>query len=155
MGLKGVLAEPGAMNSVGSNSGGWDACDRRTWCNGEFKNSFPNTLKPIFKEFKVVTANGQGSVAITSNDYFTLPAEKEVFGTNTYADATAESELFHLEWYKVAANRQKPANERWWERSPYKGNSVNYCGVYRQGTPGGEMRFTASLSYYLSPFGCI
>lgn len=143
------------MNSTDTNGGGWDACDRRQWCNGEFRESFPETLKPMFKEFKTTTANGAGAVAVTSNDYFALPAEKEVFGVNAYANATAEANLFQLEWYKTETNRIKTAPERWWERSPFNGNNQNYCGVYRQGTPGGEMAFIASRGFYLSPIGCI
>ena len=96
---------------------GWDTCTRRTWCNGEFKNSLPPTLLPIFKQMQTIAANGSGVTAITSDDYFALAAEKEVFGTNKYADSTVELNLFQFDWYKTASNRQKGKGS--WSRSHY------------------------------------
>lgn len=158
VGLKNGLAEYGYMNSSNTNSGGWDSCARRTWCNSVYRSAIPATLRGIFKQHKNITASGGlSTVATTSTDYFALPAEKEVFGSTTYANSTAETSLTQFQWYKTAANRIKKIGDSgsaddWWGRSPYSGNSTFFCGV----NSGGSANFSgASGSILVAPFGCI
>ena len=56
VGQKDSLATAGYMNSSNTNSGSWNGCARRTWCNEVYKNALPSTLLPIFKQFKTITA---------------------------------------------------------------------------------------------------
>lgn len=143
------------MNSTSTNAGGWDACERREWCNGEFKESFPDTLKPIFKQMAVTTAKGPGAATVVSEDTFALPAEKEVFGTNMHGDSTAEGSLFQLEHFKTASNRIKKQNgaTTWWqERSPTYDNSNCFCFVYKDGSAENDL---ADAGYSLAPICCI
>ena len=154
---KGTSGEYGYMNSSDTNSGGWEACARRKWCNEIFRNALPSTLRDIFKQHLNVTASGSSSGTTTSTDYFALPAEKEVFGSNTYANSTAESGLSQFEYYKTAANRIKKQGDNgsasiWWERSPRSGYSNYFCIVL---SDGGASRDGASSTYLLAPFGCI
>lgn len=153
----GTSIERGYMNSSDTNSGGWNNCARRRWCNDVYKNALPSTLVGIFKEHLNVTANGSSSGTATSNDYFALPAEKEIFGSNTYANSTAESSLIQLEYYKTSSNRIKKVGETgyayyWWNRSPFSGNSNYFCYVSQAGGPdyGG-----ASSTIGIAPHGCI
>ena len=152
---KDCLNERGVMNSANTNSGGWDACPRRTWCNSVYYNAIPATLRPIFKQFTTYAANGTGSSSVASSDYFALFSEKEVFGSTTYADATVEANNSQLNYYKTSSNRVKKVNGSagwWWERSPYSSDSTGFCMVSGDGS---------ANSYYaisgggLSPFGCI
>ena len=157
VGLKNGLATTGYMNSTNTNSGGWESCARRTWCNNVFRNAIPSALRGIFKQHKNVTANGSSTGTTTSTDYFALPAEKEVFGSVTYANATAETSLTQFEYYKTTANRVKNAGDSgsasgWWERSPNSGNSTRFCSVYSGGSAGGN---NAGYAHLLAPFGCI
>ena len=157
VGMKNGLAENGYMNSSDTNSGGWEASARRTWCNDVFRNAFPSTLRDIFKQHLNVTASGASSGTTTSTDYFALPAEKEVFGSNSYANSTAESGLSQFEYYKTAANRIKKQGDNgsannWWERSPYSGNSRYFCFVDFDGS---AYDYTASYTLLLAPFGVI
>lgn len=152
---KDCLREYGVMNAQATNSGGWENCPRRTWCNSVYRNAIPSTLRPIFKQFKVRTANGTGSSAIESTDYFSLFSEKEVFGSTTYANSTAESQNTQLNWYKTSSNRVKRRNGsayNWWERSPYSGKSERFCGVSSSGYADWG---SASNRFGLAPFGCI
>lgn len=152
---KDCLNELGVMSQINTNRGGWEACPRRTWCNSVYRNAIPATLRGIFKQFKVRTANGSGTSAVVSTDYFSLFSEKEVFGSTTYANASAESQNTQLDYYKTSSNRIKKVNGRtpaWWERSPSSGNSgmfccVNYIGMASMGG--------ATVNYGLAPFGCI
>ena len=156
VGQKDCLNETGYMNPTNTVAGGWDACARRSWCNGDYKNAIPPILLPLFRQMKVVTANGNGATTVDSIDTFALPAEKEVFGVNEYANSTAEVNLFQIEWYKSAPNRIKNrgGSPTWWsERSP--GGGVLFCGVDDKGQvqPAGNSSLGPITSF--SPFGCI
>ena len=158
VGMKNGLAEKGYINSSLTSSGGWEACARRTWCNEVFKNAIPSTLRDIFKQHLNITANGSASSTIaTSTDYFALPAEKEVFGSNTQADSTAEASLTQFEYYKTSANRLKKTGDSgsasaWWERSPRKSGSWSFCYTNSAGSADYN---DASRTFLLSPFGVI
>ena len=152
---KDCLKEHGVMNSRGSNSGGWNSCPRRTWCNTVYRNAIPSTLRGIFKPFFTHAANGTGSSSVASSDYFALFSEKEVFGLTPYADSSAESKNSQLTWFKTSSNRIKKANgsaTRWWERSPRSGASTYFCVVDVDSSAYINL---ASTGNGLSPFGCI
>lgn len=152
---KDCLKEYGVMNSQGTNSGGWNGCPRRTWCNSVYRNAIPATLRPIFKQFTTYAANGTGSTYVASSDYFALFSEKEIFGSTTYANSSAEVSNSQLTWFKTASNRIKKVNGSayyWWERSPYSGISNYFCSVTHSGSADW---YTANVSYGLAPFGCI
>lgn len=152
---KDCLKEYGVMNSQGTNSGGWNNCPRRTWCNSVYRNAIPASLRGIFKQFKVRTANGSGSGVTESTDWFSLFSEKEILGSTTYANVFAESGNTQLDYYKISSNRVKKVNGRaywWWERSPYSGDSYFFCSVTGSGTAD---YWGADEIYGLAPFGCI
>ena len=135
----GTTGEYGYMNSSNTNSGGWASCARRTWCNNVFFNALPGWLQRSTKTVSVLTANGSGSTTSTSQDKIFLPAEKEIFGSNTYADSTAEASLVQWDHFKTSSNRIKYCGDAgsassWWERSPYSGNSTYFCVVISDGT---------------------
>lgn len=153
----GSARESGYMNSSNSNTGGWNSCARRTWCNNVFYNAIPASIRSIFKQHINRTADGSGSTYIDSTDYFALPSEKEVFGSATYANSTAEAENTQFEWYQTSANRVKKnypngSGDSWWERSPYSANSAYFCYVESSGSA-----YTTNAGYPrgISPFGCI
>ena len=153
VGLKDCLNEVGYMNSSNTNANGWDGCARRTWCNGIFRNAIPSALRGIFKQHKNKASAGSGSSAInTSNDYFALPAEIEVFGTRSYS---ASGEGSQIKYYETASNRIKNVNgsaAHWWERSPSSSSSARFCRVYSNGIADD---YYASDTNGLAPFGCI
>lgn len=160
VGLKNGLAdgtngEYGYMNSTDTNAGGWDSCARRTWCNNVFRNAIPASIRNIFKQHLNITANGEGATTVTSTDYFAFPAEKEVFGSNTYANSTAENSLTQFTYYTTSSNRIKKCGDFgsvnfWWERSP----SImgKFCCVDSGGSSRGSNATNTNL---LAPFGCI
>ena len=152
---KDCLKETGAMNLQSINSGGWNNCPRRTWCNSVYRNAIPSTLRGIFKQFTTYAANGTGSSSVASSDYFALFSEKEVFGSTTYANSSAESKNSQLTWFKTSSNRIKRVNgsaNYWWERSPRSGNGYYFCHVRSGGSANAS---TASDRRGLAPFGCI
>ena len=159
VGLKNGLAEQGYMNSSNSNSGGWNTCARRTWCNDVFRNAIPSTLRGIFKQHLNKTGNGTGTSFVTSTDYFALPAEKEVFGSNSSANSTAEASLRQFQYYKTDRHLPKKPGDSavydllsWWERSPSTITSSYFASVRFGYDTGSDSASTANL---LAPFGCI
>ena len=166
VGMKDALAEGGYMNSTNTNTGSWNGCARRTWCNNVFKNAIPSSLSPIFKQFKTITAETYNGTALqTSVDWFALPAEREIFGAgygyagNGYANNTeaASTDIFQFTWYRTTANQIKKLGmtgsaSYWWERSPRYSNSRSFCCVDSYGNASGN---AASYAYGVAPFGCI
>lgn len=149
------LNEAGAMNAQATNSGGWNSCPRRTWCNSVYRDAIPSNLRPIFKQFKVHTADGTGSTAVESTDWFSLFSEKEIFGSTTYANGSAESQNTQLDYYKTSGNRIKRVNGSalsWWERSPASEFSKRFCHVAPNGA---AKQNDANSTRGLAPFGCI
>ncbi len=153
--MKDCLKERGYMNSSGTNSGGWNGCARRTWCNNVFRNAIPSGLRPAFKQFETKAATGRGTASTTSTDWFALPSEIEVFGRASYANSSAEYGNTRLNYYKTSSNRVKKVNgsaNMWWERSTHTNLSNSFCTVR---TGGGEDHNRADYDNGLSPFGCI
>lgn len=132
--------EYGYMNSGSTNSGGWDKCERRTWCNSVYKQCLPIYIQNMMKQVKKLTSEGsQSSTIKTSNDYAFLPSEIEVFGSTTYSFA---GEGKQYQYFKNAtANRYKKPRYNssyvsgyWWERSPYSSDSSRFCFVNTDGS---------------------
>ena len=149
------MNEAGYISEAGSGIRNWNDCERRAWCNGEFKNSFPDTLKPIFKQMEVIAANDGGTTQKVSEDTFTLLAEKELFGNNTWANANVEKRLFQLEYLKTAANRIKkvrgtPSNH--WERSSTSDSQREFCYVNGNGSASTAFNY---LAFGIAPICCI
>ena len=149
------LKEYGVMNSQTTSLGSWNNCPRRTWCNSVYRNAIPSTLRGIFKQFTTYAENGTGSSSVASSDYFALFSEKEVFGSTTHANSSAEANNSQLTWFKTSSNRIKRVDgsaDSWWERSPRGLGSVSFCNVTR----GGDVDWSLSdRSNGLAPFGCI
>lgn len=159
VGLKNCLNEKGYMNSTDTTAGSWESSARRAWCNNVFKNAIPATLRDCFKQFNVITCTEwNGTTNTTSNDYFALFAEKEIFGEKRGSNEIEAAALTQIEYYATEANRIKTVNGEaggWWERSPDtdpKGEGRAFCLV----RIGGEANVGgASGAFGLAPFGCI
>lgn len=158
LGYSNNTLERGMMNSSNSNTGGWKDCPRRTWCNDIYKNAFPSALLPIFKQFQNVSGVGDGasSGTQTTDDYFALPSEMEIFGSRTYSFTDEASACTQWTYYKTASNRIKYYGsgnaDYWWQRSPYSGTSANFCSV---SSGGGASAYYASNGIGIAPFCCI
>ena len=157
VGMKNSLNETGYMNSSWDNTNGWSGCARRTWCNNVFRNAVPSTLRAIFKQFTWQQGKGSGASSglLTTQDYFGLTPEMAVFGSRSYSFSDEANLFSQWKWYQTSGNRVKTVNgsaSRWWECSPYSGNSSRFCTV----NSGGSANYPdASGTYGLAPFGCI
>ena len=140
------------LTSAGPMSGGtrWGSCKRRDWLNTNFVNAFPSSIKGIFKEFTCETAEQNGTM-YTTDDYFAIRSEYEIFGTRHYSKA---NEGTPISWYKTEANRYKTLNGSgsiYWERSVYDSSNMCICTQAMQPTT-----YPASANVTgIAVFGCI
>lgn len=150
--------ECGYINGSSTNSGGWESCARRTWCNNVYKKCLPTYIQNMMKQVKKLTSVGSRSNTIkVSNDYVFLPSEIEIFGSVTYSYA---GEGKQYQYFKNAtANRYKKprysstyVSGQYWTRSPYSSGSDSFCGV---GRGGGANADSASNTGGIAPCLCI
>lgn len=164
VGLKNMLAngtsrEGGYMNSSGTNSGGWNGCARRTWCNNVFKNAIPSEELNWFKAFKVKASNGSQSTSVTtSTDLFSLPSRAEVFGGSDPGYTPDAEGTTVLSYYSKSSNRIKNVGDlgsaySWWMRSPDISTTQSFYVVYY--FDGFGSGYASEPSYGLAPFGCL
>ena len=163
VGLKNALSTKGYISS--STSYYWKDTSRQIWCNSGFRSALPNNIRSLFKKFNCLSAqsSNQPTRIIYTQDYFSLPAEKEVFGSRTYSVEAEAANLTALDWYKTAANRIKTLGDNgeavtWWSRSTYQQTSGTtyyfFIAPYTNGT-NNYVNMTNSSSIAISPFGCI
>lgn len=150
--------ECGYMNSSSTNSGGWEGCKRRTWCNNVYKGCLPTYIQNMMKQVEKLTSEGSKSSAIkASNDYAFLPSGIEVFGSAIYSFA---GEGKQYQYFKNAtANRYKKpryssdyVSGYYWTRSPDSGSIYSFCGVNEDGS---VRTHNASGTYGIAPCLCI
>lgn len=161
VGMKDCLETRDYINSTDTNTGSWNGCARRNWCNGGFRGAIPADLRPAFKQFKTITAETYyGSTNQTSNDYFALAALKEVLGGSAtdYCNAYEASALTQFTYYTTSSNIPKKiegSNAVYWNRGPAKSDATRFC---RTGNGSGWTNpdaLGASYALGLSPFGCL
>lgn len=150
--------ECGYINGSSTNSGGWEGCVRRTWCNNVYKKCLPTYIQNMMKQVEKLTSAGSRSSTIKiSNDYAFLLSEIEIFGSATYSYA---GEGKQYQYFKNAtANRYKKpryssayVSGQYWTRSPYSSDSDSFCGV---GRGGGANADSASNTGGIVPCLCI
>lgn len=158
VGQKDSLATKGYIDSSNTRNNSWGSCARRTWCNSVYKNAFPSTLLPIFKQFKTISAADFSNTEIEILlDYFALPAEKEIFGSISQSTTPESNALFQFDYYTTASNRIKKLGksgsaDMWYERSLYYYDKLGFCYVTSSGTANSGSK---SNIKGIAPFGCI
>ena len=152
VGQKDCLNEPGKMHPTKISSfdwSGWDSCERKEWCNNDYKNALPSPFVNIFRQINDSTGRTKG-------DYFALAAEKEILGFNKYSTDN-EAGLFQFNWYENFSHVRKNVGSygeyRYWNRSPSSYLSVFCCIASNGGADYGDVDNQYPLG--ISPFGCI
>ena len=155
----GTAYEPGYMNSSKTNSGGWEGCARRTWCNSVFVNALPLAIKNLIKTVSKLNYKVYNSANLTTtSDKAFLLSETEVFGSKAYSVGKTEGTRY--EYFKTTSNRTKYRGNAtsqgsayyWWERSPGSGYSTAFCSVNSDGS---ASNYYASHTRGLCPAFCL
>ena len=166
---KNALEENGYMNSTNTNTGSWEGCARRGWCNNGYKAAMIQAFGDIFHELKNITAQTyNGTTNQISNDYFALPAGAEAFKgdptygqgggtageqTTAYSNLTEFNALTRFKYYETVSNRVKTLGSggaAWSERSPYFNSGGVFCTVNHMGYAN---YYEATHTLGIAPFG--
>lgn len=123
-----------SMNGSNTNVNGWRGSTMRTSTMATLLNQLSSDLKSVLKFVNKVTSKGNNSSGLeTTSDKLFLLSEIEVFGATQYSYA---GEGKQYEYYTAGNSTIKKVNgsaNYWWERSPYSGNTDNFCSVYNAG----------------------
>ena len=155
IGLKNLLTTKHVMNSSGSNSGGWESCEMRSWLQSDVLGWLPADLQAAIKKVsKKATAGSKSTTIKTSEDNLFLLAEVEIFGSKTYGslDEGTQYSYFTTTSRRVKTLGDSGSATYWWERSPNVSYSNAFCGVYSDGGASGNY---ASNTYGVSFGFCI
>ena len=127
-------ADAKQMNSSATNSGGWTSCAMRSTHLPAILAKMPTEVQNGIREVNKLTSAGNQSATInTTADKLFLLSEIEIFGSVSWSQS---GEGTQYAYYKAGNSKVKNYNGsamRWWERSPYSGNSTYFCEVYGNG----------------------
>lgn len=140
------------MNSSDTNSGGWGKCLMKTSTMPSLQTGMPATLAQV--KVPYVDYSDQSTI-LYSDDYMFLPAEKEVFGSRSYAPTTEANALTQFAYYKNGGSKIKSLSGSavyWWLRSVGSSYSSNFCIV---DTSGGANSGIASFTGGAAPCFCV
>ena len=179
VGMKNPLREKGYMNKKSNviSLKFWDECERRQWCNNDFYNAIPITIRTIFRKFntisidsKAVTVSSDKNLVLNENiplkisqDYFSLFAEKEVYGKQKCSFPIEANALTQISYFEIASNIEDCNNGPSWLRSVrsdlgiYNANNSNNM-IYCMRSISASQETSSSVEYimqYLLMFGCI
>ena len=142
------IVEKRAMNSAGTNVGGWPGSELHTYLEGDFYNSLPSDLKVVIEPTRVISGYGNNGTDsanfVSENQKLYLLSGVEVFGADsndTAASTTSQldyyigmtSETGDCDWYpgctttyyNRAIKQYNDTNRYWWLR-PANSNGDNY-----------------------------
>ena len=118
------------INSSNTNSGGWTSCDMRQTHLPAILAKMPTEVQNGIREVNKLTSAGRQSATInTTADKLFLLSEIEIFGSVSYSKS---GEGTQYDYYKAGNSKVKKYNgsaHSWWERSPYGGDSTEFCTV--------------------------
>lgn len=122
------------MNSFNTNVNGWRGSAMRTSTMATLLNQLSTDLKNVLKFVNKVSSVGNSSSGLeTTSDKLFLLSEIEIFGATQYSYA---GEGKQYEYYAAGNSTIKKVNgsaATWWERSPYSGDTVDFCFVSGNG----------------------
>jgi len=147
------IVEKRAMNSAGTNVGGWPATELYTYLQGTFYNSLPSDLQAVIKPTRVISGHGSNdSTNFTSTDNLYLLSSEEVYGIDDgqyHFYDTAYGTSHQLEYY--SNNGVTYSTNSWSGRNLDKAikqyNSTNYYWWLRPADSNNDRRFRNIANY--------
>ena len=132
------IVEQRAMNSTGTEEGGWLASELRTYANGEFFNKLPSDLQKVIIDTKAVSGAMLGETNYISTDKIYLLSGHEVYEDEFYMstnvsisiqddsyDDTRQLDYYRdkgvtMKNYSSAIKQYNSSNSEWRLRSGWK-----------------------------------
>ena len=132
------------MTVHGSNSGSWASSQMRSTTMPQYLAKLPQATQNAIGYVQKVTgtyngSNSGGGNSVTGDKCFLLSG-KEIFGgsgasNGSFCTTNEAAETFQYQYFQSIAttpasrNINSSANQWWWLRSPYYGDSNNFCLV--------------------------
>ena len=143
------------MNNSNTNAGGWSSSHMRSAVMPLIKSALPADLQAVIKPSTIFTAPNTGNIELTvTEDEVFLLAEYEVFGAISGASTQEPNYLKQYSYYSAGNSKliykhnDTSTAARWWERSPYSGESNRFCCVYNNGN---AVKLNAGNPFGVSP----
>lgn len=180
IGMKELLATRYAMNSSGTNAGGWDTSKMRTDTMSTLLGQLPADLQTVIKTVnKKATAGGQSETITTSADKLFLLAMSEIYSKTSIENSTTatikdyaaayNAEGTQYEYYRnlIGDNNGGTATNAalikrlsngggsaniWWLRSPHVSTTTAFRYILSSGSVSGN---SANSSYGVSFGFCV
>ena len=162
------------MNTSATTSGGWKSSVMRTTTlgnNGTPENpasnslmaALPSDLVSVLKGCNKFTDNtggsGSASTKVTATtDYIWFPSEFEVFGKTTRSNQGEKDYQVQYDFYKSGNTALRYSHSAqtsalaWWTRSPYAGNTSNFCTSDSAGAAGAS---GSNYTIAIAPCFCV
>lgn len=147
------------MNSTATNNGGWASSLLSTTTIETYYDLLPDDWKAIFSEVKIPSAtSGTDSTIVYANNKAFIESGQEIFGTHHLNSYYYDEGCARFDWYSthtLSSDRIKQynnSNASWWLRSPYLGDSNQFCYV---NSNGGLYSYSAGNSWGVSVCLCI
>ena len=146
-------------NTTGTNVGGWNASYMRNTVMPLILAQLPDEVQEVIATVKRKSCySGTDGTLVTTEDDLFLLFDPEVFGNNGYA--RSEERAANTRWQYYAQNDTNAArikqlngsNTRWWEGSPYNGDTYIVCMVNNGGKANSN---DASVSRGVAPGFCL
>lgn len=157
IGLLNGLGNPGYIHPNNTNVGGWNASNRRAWCNATFFNALPKGLQELIKPVDKYYTPGNGSKNImTCSDKCFLLSESEIVGNGVTYSYAGEGEQYPFfvggDSLKKRQGDDVSGYDNWLTRSACKDNNTQY--VYIE-SDGDINVCDANSQYQIIPAFCI
>ena len=149
VGQKNCLTNTGYLHGTYVEYISWTEFARCTWCNNNYRNAFPASLRNIFKLFCRYSTELDSPAP-----YFVLPEMVELTGSNLgIASSTENSYLSQFEYYKIFANRAK--DKSYWLRTNHSTTRSNWFYASSSGSVDAYTTSAIYGTYGIAPFGVI
>ena len=143
---KELLTTKHAMNSNGTNTGGWENSDMRSYLKNTIKPLIPQAVRNAIKEVTKTSYRYDTSAknATTTDDVW-IPSYREIFGGTDYeSDGPVYGDIYTDNASRVKNVVGASSASHWWLRSAYSSDSYGFRFV---NTSGGSNDNFANSSY--------
>lgn len=136
VGLKEIMTTTKAMNSSGSNVGGWEASEMRTYLQNDILPTLPSDLQSVIKTVNKVSDGGYENQTLktTQDKLFLFSPEEVGFNLTSYY---VQGQGTKYDYFTDNTSRTKKYLDNnsggWWLRSAITSNANYFYIVYSDG----------------------
>lgn len=147
--LNNALSNGHAMNPTGTNAGGWDKCDMRTFVNSRIFDAFPIEWRAMIKSVTInATAGSQSHEIVQSEDKIYLASYVEMSGTK---DSPYVNEGILIPWFTSNQVRCKFRGQIIPDDATYYVDGTDPASMSTVKVKPGDIWYTGGIGYMYIP----